>query len=178
MNLTIGDNLDLFILIIANLLLTIILFGMNLSNKNKIKKLKAKYYRFMTGISASDANLDEVLEHCIDRLDDLDSKCRELELMINKLERDLFHCIQKVGVVRYNAFDNVGSDLSFSIALLDNNDDGLVMSSLFSRDSSSIYAKPIHKGKSKYALSAEELKAIDIAKRTSVTSKYIEQETD
>jgi len=81
------------------------------------------------------------------------------------LERDLQRCIQKVGVVRYNAFDDVGSDLSFSIALLDDNDNGVVISGIYSRESSTTYAKKIVNGTSKNPLSAEELQAISESKK-------------
>jgi hypothetical protein len=150
----------------------IILFFMNLSSKSKIKKLKNKYMKFMNGLSG--ANIEEILEDCINKVNSVVDKNKEIEYQVNTIERNMYYCIQKVGVIRYNAFDNVGSDLSFSIALLDNNDDGLVLSSLYSRDSSSTYAKPVSKSKSRYALSAEEIKAIDIAKKTRITTKYVE----
>lgn len=152
--------------------LIIILFIMNISNRIKIKKLKAKYLMFMNGLSG--VNIERVLEDCLEKVNFVIDKNKEIEYQINTLERNLYYCIQKVGIVRYNAFDNVGSDLSFSIALLDNNDDGLVMSSLYSRDSSSTYAKPISGSKSRYALSAEEIKAIDIARKTRIATKYVE----
>ncbi len=72
-------------------------------------------------------------------------------------------CIQKVGIVRFNAFDNVGSNLSYSIALLDNYNNGVVISSLYSRDSSSTYAKPVVDGKSSFSLSEEEIESIEKA---------------
>lgn len=152
--------------------LIIILFLMNISNGAKIKKLKEKYIKFMNGLSG--VNIERVLEDCLDKVNFVMDKNKEIEYQMNTIERDMYYCIQKVGVVRYNAFDNVGSDLSYSVALLDHNDDGLVISSLYSRDSSSTYAKPITKSKSRYALSAEEIKAIDIAKKTRVTTKYVE----
>jgi len=160
------------ILIVVNFLFIFILFIMNLSNKSKIRKLKAKYNKFMNGLS--NANIEDVLEDCIFKINGSIEKNKELEYQLNEVKRNIYYCLQKVGVVRYNAFDNVGSDLSFSIALLNNNDDGLVLSSLYSRESSSTYAKPIIGGKSKYALSVEELKAIDIAIKTHVSSKYTE----
>lgn len=145
-----------------------ILLLMNISNKAKIKKLKSKYNKFMNGLS--DVNLEVVLENCIDKLNGVIEKNKELEFNINDIKRNMYYCIQKVGVVRYNAFDDVGSDLSFSVALLDNNDDGVVISSLYARESSSTYAKPIVRGKSKYALSAEEIKAIDNARKGQITN--------
>ena len=84
-------------------------------------------------------------------------------------------CVQKVVVVRYNAFDNVGSDLSFTIALLDSSDNGVVINGVYARDSSSTYAKPIVSGKSKYVLSAEEMQALDIAKKTNGERVYMDK---
>ncbi|MEN6314016.1 MAG: DUF4446 family protein [Clostridiaceae bacterium] len=164
--------IEWFLLIGMNFILILIIFLMNLSNKSKIKKLKAKYNKFMNGLS--NASIEEVLEDCIYKINGLIEKNKELEYQLNEVKRNMYYCVQKVGVVRYNAFDNVGSDLSFSIALLNDNDDGLVLSSLYSRESSSTYAKPIMGGKSKYAMSAEELKAIDIAVKTHVSVKYTE----
>ena len=79
--------------------------------------------------------------------------------------------MQKVGLIRYNAYGDTGSDLSFTMALLDADDNGVVVNGLYSRDSSSIFAKPLAKGETKYNLSAEEIQAIDIA-RTSSNSRY------
>lgn len=167
-----GISIEWIILIGINFLIILILFIMNLSNKSKIKKLKTKYIKFMNGLSG--VNIEAVLDDCLEKVNGIIDKNKEIELQINSIERNMYYCVQKVGVVRYNAFDNVGSDLSFSIALMDNNDDGLVISSLYSRDSSSTYAKPVLNSKSRYALSAEEIKAIDVAKKTRIASKYTE----
>jgi len=167
-----GISKEMFILLCINFFLIFILFIFNLSNKSKIKKLKNKYNRFMNGLSG--ANIEDLVLDCLDKVNDVVSKNKELDFHINEIERSMYHCIQKVGIVRYNAFDDVGSDLSFSIALLNNNDDGVVISSLYSRDSSTTYAKPVKAGKSKYALSAEEIKAIDTAIKSHISSKYTE----
>ena len=81
----------------------------------------------------------------------------------DRLKAQLQTCIQRVGMVRFNAFDDTGSDLSFSLALLDERGNGLVVSSLYGRNESRIYAKPVLNRQSTYALSAEEQKAIRIA---------------
>ncbi len=161
---------ELMVLIGVNFLIILMLFIMNLSNRSKIKKLKAKYNKFMNGLS--DVSIEEVLEDCLYKVNGVIDKNKEIEYQINTIKRNMYYCIQKVGVVRYNAFDDVGSDLCFSIALLDNNDDGVVISSLYARDNSSTYAKPIARGKSKYALSAEEIKAIDIARKMHVANVF------
>lgn len=165
--------LEYIILITVNFVLILILYIMNLSNKNKIKKLISRYNKFMSGLS--DGSIEDVLDECINGLSGVAEKNRELEYQLNVVKRNMFYCVQKVSIVRYNAFDNVGSDLSFSIALLDNNDDGVVISSLYARDSSSIYAKPVSAGRSKYALSAEEIKAIDDARKKHISNSYSER---
>ncbi len=165
-----GIKMELFILICVNFFLIIILFMMNISNRVKIKKLKSKYNKFMNGLG--DASMEEVLDDCINKVNNVLGKNKEIEYQLNAIKRNMYYCVQKVGIVRYNAFDDVGSDLCFSIALLDNNDDGVVISSLYARDSSSTYAKPVLRGKSKYALSAEEIKAIDDARKAHVSNTY------
>lgn len=72
----------------------------------------------------------------------------------------LQQCFSKVGIVRFNPFAEVGGDQSFAIALLDRDNNGLIISSLFSRTNSRFYGKPIVNGKSSYSLSEEEEEAI------------------
>lgn len=69
----------------------------------------------------------------------------------------------KIGMVRYNAFQDTGSNLSFAVALLDDKNTGIVINGIYSRDCSNIYSKPIENGKSNFILSSEEKEAIDIA---------------
>lgn len=71
--------------------------------------------------------------------------------------------LQKMGMVRFSPFNEVGGDQSFSVALLDDNDNGFVITSHFLRESTRVYAKPVERGISKYQLSEEELEAINKA---------------
>ena len=71
--------------------------------------------------------------------------------------------VQKVGVVRFNPFTETGSDQSFSVALLDPDDNGLTISGLFVREGTRLYVKPVSAGSSKYPLTKEEKQAIDAA---------------
>lgn len=159
-----GIPLELLIAVVINFILVIIIFIMALSNRSRIKKLKARYEKFMRGLS--DRNIEQLIDDCIDSVKYVNEKNKEIENQINRIERNLLHCIQKIGIVRFNAFDDVGSDLSFSVALLDCNDNGVVLSGLYARENSTTYAKPIVAGKSSYPLSVEEIKAIDIARKT------------
>jgi hypothetical protein len=112
-----------------------------------------------------DKNIEELLDLIMDRTELIINKNEELDKKLSNIDKKLINCIQRVGVIRYNAFDNVGSDLSYSIALLNDSDNGIVLSGIYSRDSSSTYVKPINNGKSQYKLSDEEMQALDIAKK-------------
>ena len=82
---------------------------------------------------------------------------------LEKLKHECAWALQKTGVVRFNPFSGVGGDQSFSIVLLNKKDDGVVITSLYARGGSRIYAKPIQNGTSKYSLSREEKEAISQA---------------
>lgn len=159
------------VLPVLNFLLVIAVLFYTLYCGSKIKKLRNKYNRLINGVH--EGNIEEILMECIERVNKVELKNRELDTRINILEHRLASCIQKVGIVRFNAFEDTGSDLSFAIALLNENDDGVVLSSIFSRESSYTYAKPVIAGNSKYPLSAEEIKAIDLAKRSGKTYIYV-----
>jgi hypothetical protein len=131
--------------------------------KKSFRKLKEKYEFMINGTSGT--SLEGILFDHIERVNELVRQNKEIESKINEIERNLMLCVQRVGIVRYNAFDNMGSDLSFAIALLDKNNDGVVLNGIFSRDSSVVYAKPVFGGMSKHPLSAEEVQAIDRAQK-------------
>ena len=86
------------------------------------------------------------------------------------IEEDLSKCIKKIGMVRYNAFRDTGSNLSFALALLDENNNGVVLNGIYSREMSNIYAKPVENGVSTYTVSEEEKEAI---RKAVESSKYI-----
>ena len=71
--------------------------------------------------------------------------------------------LQKISMVRFNPFGDVGGDQSFSLAMLDGHDSGLILTSIHTRTGTRVYAKPIDLGKSKYSLSVEEKKALSQA---------------
>jgi hypothetical protein len=79
------------------------------------------------------------------------------------LERDTRLAVQRVGFVRFNPFEDTGGNQSFALALLDANDDGLVVSSLHARNGTRIYAKSISTGRAEAALSDEETDALRLA---------------
>ena len=130
------------------------------------KNLNARYLDFMSKLGNGE-NVEKILSEYLKIVDEMMKKSKNHEEEIIRLENNLKKCVQKVGIVRYNAYGDTGSDLSFTLALMDSEDNGVVVNGLYSRESSSIFAKPLIKGETKYNLSAEEIQAIDIAKSSS-----------
>lgn len=127
-------------------------------------RLNKKYISFMKKMGNGN-NLDEMLRKYLEDVKEIKKDNSEIKAYYTKLDSDIASCIQKVGLVRYNAFRDVGSDLSFAIALLDREDNGVVLNGLYGSESSNIYAKPIKNGTSSYQLSDEEKYALDIAEQ-------------
>lgn len=104
-------------------------------------------------------NFKEILIHFQDLKKDFEKISKE----IKDLKRESKLSIQKVAMIRFNPFSEVGGDQSFSVALLDANNDGVVITSLYIREGNRVYGKPIKNGQSEYQLSKEENKAIEEA---------------
>jgi len=94
---------------------------------------------------------------------ELQEKLKEAFTRIKDLEKISKITIQKVGIVRFNPFNDMGGNQSFVIAMLDDNNDGFVLSSLFVKDGNRVYAKSVKAGKSEHVLSKEELDALSKA---------------
>lgn len=133
----------------------IFLFWQNLLINKRLKV-------FFQGRKAQD--LEGVLAQQIKRQIKSEKEIKELFKISRDLWKIALKSVQKVGVVRFNPFKDTGGDQSFVIALLDNFDSGVVISSLHTREGTRIYSKPIEKGKSKYQLSEEEQMAIERAR--------------
>ena len=96
-------------------------------------------------------------------LGNLDKRIEVISKELENLKKESKFSVQRVGMVRYNPFSEVGSNQSFSVALLDGSNNGIVISSLYSREGNRVYGKPVKNGKSEYSLSDEEKKAISKA---------------
>jgi len=90
-------------------------------------------------------------------------RMKEIEAMHAVIDRRSQRSLQHIGLVRFNPFEDTGSDQSFAIALLDDQRDGIVISSLHGRANTRVFAKPVSKGDSSHNLSDEESQAIRIA---------------
>jgi hypothetical protein len=129
----------------------------------RMNRITEKYNALVKDVDG--VNLEQLILETLKEVDEIKLDCDKLEKQYLELDSRLRFSIQRVGVVRYNAFADLGSELSYSIALLDDELNGLILTSIYGRENSTSYAKPIVKGKSKYALSVEEMQAIDRAIR-------------
>ena len=127
-----------------------------------ISKLNKKYKKLIKKLSNGE-NIEEVLNNYFNQVEDVQNKNLEIIKYCDKLKNEISICIKKIGMVRYNAFKDTGSDLSFALALLNDNNDGIILNGIYSREMSNIYAKQIRAGKSNNKLSEEEVKALEIA---------------
>ena len=128
----------------------------------KFSLLNKKYKNFMQKIG-NGKNIEEDLENYMYKSERIEKQNMEILNNIKNIEQDLSKCIKKIGIVRYNAFRDTGSDLSFALALLDDNNNGVVLNGIYSREMSNIYAKSVENGVSKYTVSEEEQEAIQKA---------------
>lgn len=139
----------------------IILLLLNIISQFRISKITKKYNRLVKGVDSG--SLEELILDHIDRVDIVGEALVDIKDFCSDLDSRLKTAVQKVGFVRYNAFREMGNDLSFSIAMMDDKLNGFVITSIYGRDECNTYAKSIINGKSKYNLSVEEIQAIDRA---------------
>jgi hypothetical protein len=107
------------------------------------------------------ADLDEVFAQTVDQVAQLRTELAKIQAELATVRETLATKVSTARILRYNAFADTGSDLSFSIALLDDNLDGVVISSIYGRDESRTYAKPVEGGTSRYVLTDEERTVIE-----------------
>lgn len=128
----------------------------------RISNMKKSYDKFMKKLGKGN-NIEEMLKNHLDKIEFVQRQNQEILDYCRKIDKDFTKTISKVGIYRYSAFRDTGSDLSFTLALLNKNNDGVVLNGIYSREMSNIYAKPIKNAESTYTLSNEEKEAIQKA---------------
>ena len=146
-----------FILISAILILLAVSF---LGLAIYLLKLKKRVDLFFKN---GDKDIEGLLTSQLKRLDKQEKETEKILEEILSLKGHSQKSFQRLGLVRFNPFKNVGGDQSFSVALLDLENNGFVISSIYGQDGNRIYAKPIADSKSEYVLSEEEKEAISKA---------------
>lgn len=128
-----------------------------------LARIFALFNRLTRGVEVTD--LKKVLENVLSKGEENSKEIRELFKRANQLEEDGKLHVQKIGIVRFNPFKELGGDHSFSLAVLDGEDSGVVITSLHTRDRTRVYMKNIKRGISDFELSADEKKALARAQK-------------
>lgn len=151
-----GIRLDLFVIALAALVVVLIIIL--IVNSVKMSKLKKNYRIFMEGKDAK--SLEDTLIKRLDQIDDLMESDKENKEAIQVVLDHLDATYQKVGLVKYDAFNEMGGKLSFSLALLNRKNDGFIINAMHSREGCYTYIKEIINGNSVILLSEEEKEAL------------------
>lgn len=143
------------------MLMLVVVAALTLVLLFKVQKLRSQYETLIAG--ASQQNVEEVLIDYLKSTKELESRTKALEERTNAIEIESRTHLQNIGVVRFNAFDGVGGDQSFSIAMLDDKRNGFTLTGIFGHADTRVYAKPIEDSASRYTLTPEENQAIALA---------------
>ena len=146
--------LIMFVLIVTLFVMVIVLF-------TKYNRLNYSYQLFMRGREAQ--SLEEEIGALFNDISFLKSSTEKNRRDIKKIIDNLRECYQRVGIVKYDAFKEMGGKLSFSIALLNDNQTGFILNSVHSSDGCYVYTKEIVEGECAISLGDEEKKALMLA---------------
>lgn len=150
------------ILIIVCFVLVLINFIILFIYSNKVKKYQKMYENSLAKFNNT-ANIKDKFVELFARLDDTEKKCEETKEYCENMKEIIDDTIKKVGIVKYNAYDDTENKLSFALALLNEKNDGVLLNHVYSKHGSSIYAKCVKNGKVEERISEEEAYALENA---------------
>ena len=134
---------------------SLILFVWNIFLQSSLGRIKKNQKVMLSGAKGQD--LESIIVNSANRISTIESEIQDLYSITSKVHALSHKGLHKMGILRFNPFREIGGDQSFSMALLDGDNNGVVLSSLYSREGVRIYAKAIQKGNSqKYPLTQEE----------------------
>ena len=154
-------GMDPGILLISLFVLVVILFVFVISVNMKYTRLKSSYNSFMRGKDGR--TLEDSIYERFEELDHLTEATLKNRQAIRKINEEIMSNYQKLGIVKYDAFQEMGGKLSFALTLLDGNNSGYIINSMHSREGCYNYIKEIVKGESYIELSEEEAESLDRA---------------
>lgn len=155
------SNLDPAFLFIGLLLCCIALLIFSISTLRRLKKLEEKYDKFMRGKDAE--TLEDVIYKRFEEIDNLIKENDKKTKQIADIFENLKYTVQKCGIVKYDAFREMGGKLSFALVMLDKKNTGHVINAMHSREGCYIYIKEIIEGESYIPLGEEEKQALEKA---------------
>ena len=154
-------GMDVAYLFIAIFVLLIAIIVLLIVQMVKYSKLKKKYEKFMKGKDAKSLEQDIIALFEDNKF--IKNENEKNRKDIREILRRMEYCYQKIGLVKYDAFQQMGGKLSFCLCLLDNKNSGFILNSVHSSDGCYSYTKEIKKGESELSLGEEEKKALDMA---------------
>ncbi len=159
LNRTLVDNLALVVGVLGVLVIGLAVFAFV-----QARRLRRATEAYRSLVSDSEGgSLQHMLDAHLGKVVEVGAQLERLSELHEYLETRSRGSLQHVGLVRFNPFEDTGSDQSFAIALLDDRRDGIVISSLHGRGQTRVFAKPVEGGASTHTLSDEEAQAIQIA---------------
>ena len=153
------ENLNMFVgqyigvICIVLLCLLFLAIGISFCLRSRLNELQKKYDFFTQG---KEVKIDEVLTETVNELHKTQAELATLQKKHTELYEQTQGCLQKVKMVRYDAFDAMGGELSYSLLLEDARKNGILLTSIYGRDESRCFAKDIKDGQSSYVLADEE----------------------
>ena len=156
-------GIDPGIIIIILMITTIGLIGVIMYLYRTVQKIDERYKAFMKGEDGK--TLERSFMRKFNQIEKMNDITTTLTEDIKKLEDVKNRSLIKYGIVKYDAFDDVGGKLSFSLALLDQTDTGFVLNAIHSKENCFLYIKEVMKGESYIILSDEEVQALRIARK-------------
>lgn len=154
-------GIDPAFIFIFLLILIIVLFVLYVNVTMKYNRLKSSYMTFMRGKDGK--TLEESMKERFAEVEAILKYTKQNRLDIQKINKRLESTYQKIGIVKYDAFNEMGGKLSFALAMLDNNYNGWIINAMHSREGCYTYVKEIVKGESYVELAEEEAEALDRA---------------
>lgn len=152
----IGIDLGILVLMLMVLVLVLIVIVLNVSLS--LHRLNRKYTMFMKGSDGQ--SLERVFAQKLKEVDRLSVANDDNYAEIRSFHRKMEKTLTKYGIVKYDAFDDVGGKLSFALAMLDIHNTGFILNAIHSRDNCFFYIKEIVNGESYILLSSEEMDAL------------------
>ena len=154
-----ADNMPFIVVTMA--IVMIIMLCIMIRQAWNLSYMKKRYRKMMSGVDGD--NLERLLMGHIDEVRHVVEENQRIDAENRRMDELLNLAVTRVGMVRFRAFEDMGSDLSYAVALLDAHNNGVVLSSIFGREDSRSYAKPIEDGKSTYPMTKEEEQALQEA---------------
>jgi hypothetical protein len=151
-----GNTATILLLTLSGLVLLLLIGWVLLGLR--IRRLNRQLTALTRG--ADGQNLEQTLVAHLESVDQTVKRMDRLEQAVGVLQAQVPGCLQRLNIVRYDAFDDVGGEQSFSLAVLDAHGDGVVVTSVYSRLDNRVYAKEIRGGRASRTLSQEEERAL------------------